>query len=172
MNEEEINDYWEKSQRRSAQVDECNQLAKEIIKDKRGITPLWHMRIEDMDFSLQKHKLDKEYLIEGYLLIQCVGLQHWFEKLSDSGQGEFLAKNDVFSNDEFDEFAFCTIANHWRKGEPLIPATIIIPNGLNYLFAVDGKHRLKLANYLEVETIPLIVPKIQETQILALLECT
>lgn len=169
MNNEEFPFSLEAQQKRQEEKRMCRELAEKITEEGFNVIPVWHLSLEHIDFTHQVDILDNDYLTEGYTLIQAYGISKLFNKLGE--QGKFLQENDdIFFEGEFAENSFCRIINRWKNNEPTIPATIIIPNNTDYLFAIDGKHRLKLANYFGAETVPIILPNKQKVEILNMLK--
>jgi len=147
----------------------CKALAKKFNSGALDhLTPLWHIKEEDIDFLKQKDQLDEELLIEGYTIIPAVNFDQLLISFH-SNQGSFISDKKIANNKGFVDTQLCRIVEHWQNEEALIPPIIIFTKGLNQNWPADGKHRMKIAYYLGVKEIPIIVPNIYLEQISALI---
>jgi hypothetical protein len=138
----------------------CKDLAKEFRAGKLDkLTPLWHLEKTDIDFDKQLHQVDANLLDQGYTIFPVVN----FDKLLDSfyaNQGSFINDKKITKRHAFVDNQLCRIIEHWQNEEPLIPPFIIFNKDLGKNWPLDGKHRMKIAYYLGLKKIPIIVPNI------------
>src|SRR5665213_1156333 len=155
MDEDEVRKFGEQwlkdREERIALNLRCNALAK-IFRSGAldGLKPLWHFKKEDIDFLKQKDQLDEELLVEGYTIIPAVN----FDKLLTSfysNQGSFINDKKITNRSGFIDTQLCRIVEHWQNEEALIPPIIIFNKVLSQNWPADGKHRMKVAYYLDVK---------------------
>jgi hypothetical protein len=126
-----------------------------------------------VNLSLQRDPPDPRLLADGFSILNDVRIDHLISLMLE-GDIEYY-REDKFIRRSLD-FETTRILSHWLNGEKLIPPTMmvytkeilglfekgdIIPS--TEIFPADGKHRLSLAHYLGVKTIPILVFNIQLT---------
>jgi hypothetical protein len=169
MDEEELKiaaEKWFKDKEESIALNlRCIELAKLFKAGALGnLKPLWHFKHEDIDFLKQTHQLDEQYLVTGYTVLRVVN----FDQLLNSfygGQGSFISDGKIIDRNRFKDNQLCRIVEHWLNGEALIPPIILYNNGLSQNYPADGNHRMKMAYYLGVKEIPIIVPNLYLAQV-------
>lgn len=146
-----------------------------------NLLPHWHERIENIDLSLQKHQIDERVIEDGIAILPNVDLRKLLRRLVSYQRKMF--EEAILFNESLDKTNTCLIIDFWLKKKPLIPPTVIIfdqdypdPAGIKLqnlnddFHPIDGKHRLNVAVFCKVQTLPILVLKRQEEKILSLLK--
>lgn len=149
-------------------IKEQNKRHEEIMKlfhspELNNIVPLWHINIEDIDLTKQRENLTDDLLEEGFTIIENVNIELLFDKMSSGNPNMFREK--ILYNKDLLDWKISDVLDNWRKGIKLIPPTISIIDktiynantDTNELFATDGKHRINVAYYFGVTSIPIFV---------------
>ncbi len=120
------------------------------------IKPAWHTDIESIDFSKQRHELD-EKLMTGDYTVEHVKIEHLLASFNRAN-ADFFRDKTIIHSYGFADRKICRVIEHWKNGTKLIPPTILFNDLAGFNYAVDGKHRLKVAYYYGVDEIPIIIP--------------
>lgn len=167
---------FEEQQRLSRLNNKLNQGLKKLFQECKipSLVPQWHTNPADIDFLLQKDKLDERLLSQGFSILESVDIEKLFDNLED-GNPQMFREKQLYHKDMIDT-NISKVLNHWLKGEKLIPATITMTDNFltstlgcpevdnPKLFATDGKHRLNVAYFYNCKKIPIIVltPQLRE----------
>lgn len=157
--------YWIRRNLREAEIQELfdsGQL--------KSLEILWHENIDDIDLSKQYHSLDKPLLEAGFDIIKNVDIELLFDKMLE-GNPQLFREKRLF-HEELSSSNIANIIDHWLRKEKLIPPTILLVENSTDLFPTDGKHRLNVAYYFGVTTIPIFVINPQKEKILEILKIT
>lgn len=163
-------------------IEVYNKLLSEYKKGNlKNPEPKWHLEESDIDFSLQLNQFRDELLEDGFTIIPNVDIETLLKKMTSQDYKMFRTKKLFGST--FSDLGLSEIIYLWQNGEKLIPPTIVIldntfmlkvqnpfPKTTIEFMALDGKHRLKVSCYFNVEKIPIIAFNWQAEKIKKMLE--
>lgn len=131
------------------------------------LVPSWHTDKEEINLDLQSNKIDKEYLVEGFSVIEGVEVERLLDTMME-GNPELYREKQLF-HEELDWLKISDIIDYWLRQIKLIPPTLSYVQKLDQTYLTDGKHRFNVAYYFNQTHIPLIVPNIYLADIRRLL---
>ena len=127
----------------------------------------WHLKNTEVDLSLQTTSLRPELFADGFTIIPDIQIETLFDRMTKADAAMFRKRK--LYNTSFTDMTISSVLDFWLKGGKLIPPTIMIYTKeyaktlkLNIfesteLMPVDGKHRINVAYYFGVKSIPILV---------------
>jgi hypothetical protein len=127
---------------------------KKITLDElKKLSPVWHLKLANIDLSKQPNKLDVEITGNDFHIYKSSWIEMY--RALDPGYIKLYSKDKVFSTQQ-DSDKLIEIIKHWEGNTALIPP-MMIDCGYNKLIPGDGKHRMKIASLVDNTEIYFIL---------------
>ena len=135
-----------------------------ILKnDPNSITANWLLAKENIDFENLPEKKPL-FITDNKYEIYWVNLKELLQNLNCNAE-KVYGKKSLWTLQHNDS-KITRVLIHWQNQEKLIPIILNIPDPKLVLIQ-DGHHRLTVSNYLDLETIPVIISKNFEANFLS-----
>src|SRR6202034_928498 len=111
----------QKKQRQEMTPAELYDLHKKGCLSKPNI--LWHEKMENIDLTLQRQSLHKQFVTDGFVLLPKINFE---TRLNAMRPVDADARHKKLLFDAISDHSTSSILNHWRQNMPLIPPSFFI----------------------------------------------
>lgn len=136
-------------------INEKKKEFKIILKNNpNSISAYWLLEKENIDFENLPEK-KPTFITDGNYDIYWVNLKELLKNINYNAE-KVYGKKSIWS--KHNDSKITRVLIHWQNQEKLIPIILNIPSSKVVLIQ-DGRHRLTVSNFLDLEKIPVIISK-------------